>query len=580
MRFSTFFASLALIRPIFRAHGRRLLLGFLALLGVDLLQLQIPRIIHHVIDALAGARANQGFLARFGLLLLVLALLIALCRFTWRTAIIGFSRILERNLRVRLFAHLLAMDRPFYSRWTTGALMAHASNDLAAVQMACGMAMVAAADALFMATAVIWFMAAIDPGLTLLALLPMPVLAVATLVLSRLMHHRFSLVQEQFGQLTEFARNCLVSISLIKGYHLEQDEEKGFACLGREYVRNNIRVAMIQGLMHPAASLAGNTSSLLVFYFGGRLVVEQVISLGALVAFFSYLAMLIWPMMAIGWVSSMWQRGVTSLNRIQTLLAEQPLLAADPARPALACSTPALCCRDLCFTYPGAAGPALDRVNLDLGPGMHGITGRSGAGKTTLCRLLARFYPVEPESMFLCGHDISQADPGAVRAILSHVGQEPCLFSASLYDNILFGRPDATRQEVEEAARLACIHDFVLQLDRGYDTEVGEQGVRLSGGQRQRIALARALLLDAPILILDDALSGLDVATEQRVMENIGRRWQGRLILLITHRVNLLARADSVTVMDEGIVVASGSHAEVAATSRLYGAMMEKQGHA
>ena len=279
-------ASLSLVKPLFTRHGKRLMAGFFALLAVDLLQLQIPRIIRHVIDALSQNRANHVFLIRFGLLILVLAALIALCRFCWRMAIIGFSRMLERDLRVQIFDHLLTMDRSFYSRWTTGSLMAHATNDLAAVQMACGMAMVAAADALFMATAVIWFMASIDPGLTLLALLPMPVLAITTLVLSRIMHHRFSRVQEQFGQLTEFARNCLVSISLIKGYNLEQEAEKDFARLSRDYVHNNIRVAMIQGLMHPAAALAGNTSSLLVFFFGGRLVIEESITLGALVAFF------------------------------------------------------------------------------------------------------------------------------------------------------------------------------------------------------------------------------------------------------------------------------------------------------
>jgi ATP-binding cassette subfamily B protein len=580
-RSSGFRANLSLILPVFATHRRRLILGFLALFAVDLLQLQVPRIIRHVIDALAESRADHSFLLLFGLLILVLAALIALCRFCWRICIIGFSRMLEKQLRMRLFDHLLAMDRPFYSRWTTGSLMAHATNDLAAVQMACGMAMVAAADALFMATAVIWFMAAIDTRLTLIALLPMPVLAVATLILSRLMHRRFSLVQEQFGQLTEFARNCLVSISLIKGYNLEQEEEKGFARLGRQYVYNNIRVAMIQGLMHPAAALAGNASSLLVFYFGGRLVIEQTITLGALVAFFSYLAMLIWPMMAVGWVSNIWQRGLTSLARIQTLLDEQPLLTADSARAGeMSCPVPALRCENLFFTYPGSRIAALAGINLDLGPGMHGFTGRSGAGKSTLCRLMARLYPVEANTLFLCGHDIGRADPAAVRSQLSYVGQEPSLFSTSLYENILFGRPDATREEVEQAARLACIHDFIVQLDKGYATEVGERGIRLSGGQRQRIALARALLRDASILILDDALSGLDVATEKTIMDSIRNTWQGRLVLLITHRINLLALTDSITVMEDGAIVARGSHAEVAATSRLYGAMMEKQGHA
>jgi len=577
LRFAAIFKRLLL--PIYIRYRRRLAIGFLALFCVDLLQLQIPRILRHVIDGLAQGRANASFLLFFALLIMALAAIVTLCRFLWRVHIIGFSRILEKELRVRIFAHLLTMDRPFYNRWSAGSLMAHASNDLAAVQMACGMAMVAAADALFMATAVVGFMLAINVQLTLIALVPMPFLAAATLLLSRLMHRRFSRVQELFGRLTEFARNCLVSMSLIKGYCLEEEEKKGFARLGRDYVLNNLRVAMIQGLMHPAAALAGNISSLLVFYFGGRLVIEQMLSLGSLVAFFSYLAMLIWPMMAIGWVSNIWQRGLTSLARINTLLAEQPLLERGAGSP-LACLQPGLRCHGLSFTYPEAQTAALDKIHLALGPGMHGFTGRSGSGKSTLCRLLARLYPVRPQTLFLCEHDLGLAAPAAARPLLSYVGQEPSLFSASLYDNIVFGRPEATRAEVEEAARLACIHDYIQTLDQGYDTLIGEQGVRLSGGQRQRIALARALLRNGPVLILDDALSGLDVATEKKVMEHIRKHWQNRLVLLITHRVNLLRRADTITVLDQGRIVAHGSHEEVLCTSSLYAAMEEKQGNA
>jgi len=577
LRFAAIFKRLLL--PIYIQYRRRLAIGFLALFCVDLLQLQIPRILRHVIDALAQGRADASFLTFFALLIMGLAAVVTLCRFLWRMHIIGFSRILEKELRVRIFAHLLIMDRPFYNRWSAGSLMAHASNDLAAVQMACGMAMVAAADALFMATAVVGFMLAINARLTLIALVPMPLLAIATLLLSRLMHRRFSVVQELFGRLTEFARDCLVSMSLVKGYCLEEEEKKGFARLGREYVRNNLRVAMIQGLMHPAAALAGNASSLLVFYFGGRLVIEQTLSLGSLVAFFTYLAMLIWPMMAIGWVSNIWQRGLTSLSRIEALLAEQPLLAPGPAR-ALSCPHPGLRCLDLSFTYPDADNTALNGLRLALGPGVHGFTGRSGSGKSTLCHLLARLYPVSPGTLFLCGHDMGHTPPATARSLLSYVGQEPALFSASLHDNIVFGKPDATRAEVEEAARLACIHAYIVTLDQGYDTLVGEQGVRLSGGQRQRIALARALLRDAPVLVLDDALSGLDVATEKKVMEHIRERWRNRLVLLITHRVNLLRRAETITVLEEGRVIAHGSHAEVLGASRLYAAMEEKQSHA
>ena len=570
--------ALALLVPVFKQFRLRLFLGFSALLGVDFLQLIVPKILKKGIDSLADQSANLHSLLLLAALVLGIAACVALLRFVWRILIIGFSRILEKRLRVQLFTHLVRMDRSFYHRWSAGSLMAHAGNDLAAVQMACGMGMVAAADALVMSTASIGFMLAIDTRLTALALLPMPLLALSTWILSKKMHLHFSRVQEQFGRLTEFARNALVSITLVKGYCLERAQEKKFAELGKTYVRNNLRVAILQGLLHPMATLAGNTGMLLVLYFGGMMVIKTEISLGSFVAFITYLAMLIWPMMAVGWVANLAQRGLTSLRRIATLLEKQPSLE-DGVKAQILRNPrePWIRCNDLSFTYPGSKRPALQHINVAWSTGIYGIAGRSGSGKSTLCRLILRLYPIDNGMLYLGGEDINQYLVATVRKQFAYVGEQTALFSDTIYNNISFGLEGASRQQVEAAAKAAAIHEYIINLDKGYDARVGEQGVKLSGGQRQRIALARALVSNRPILIIDNGLSALDVSTEQEVFTNIGRQYGDRLVLLVSHRVNLLSRTREIILLDQGKIVAVGDHASLYAIGGLYTTMVDKQ---
>jgi len=570
-------AALWLLVPIFARYRLRLFFGFIALLGVDFLQLLIPMLLKNGIDGLSLQTATESSLQHLALLILLIAVTVVVLRFIWRTLIIGFSRLLERNLRDRIFTHLLQMDRSFYGRWSTGGLMAHASNDLSAIQMACGMGMVAAVDALVMSTAAICFMLAIDVKLTLIALLPMPLLAVCTKILSGRMHDRFNLVQEQFGLMTEFVRNALVSIRLLKGYGLEKQQGQEFSRLGTKYIRSNLKVAVIQGLLHPLATLTGNAGMLLILYFGGRLVIEGKITLGSFVAFVTYLAMLVWPMMAIGWVANLVQRGLTSLSRVAALLKQQPTVRGGDGLLNSGAETPAIMCRNLRFIYPDVEEPALEEVNLDLTPGIYGITGRTGSGKSTLCRLAARLYPVEDGMLFVDGQDVNELSVVAVREQIGYVGQQIFLFSDSVYNNICFGRPDAGRDQVEAAARAAAIHDDILGFADGYATLVGERGVRLSGGQKQRIALARALLSNRPILIIDDGLSALDVETEQNVFANICNQYKGRLVLLVSHRVNLLRKTDTILLIDRGRIIASGNHQQMRAASALYAIMTDKQ---
>ncbi len=569
----------SLLLPTFKRHRWRLAAGFAALLFVDFLQLLVPRILKHGVDGLEARSLGSSDLALLAALIVAIAALVVALRFAWRTLIIGFSRLLEQSIRNRIFYHLVGMDPPFYERHSTGDLMAHSSNDLGAVQMACGMGLVAAVDALILSLAAVAFMVAIHPLLTFFALLPMPFLALATRYLSGRLHRRFTTVQEQFSALTEFSRSTLLSVGLIKAYTMEDFQTGRFEKIGRQYLQSNLRVARIQGLITPLAGLVGSFGMLMVLYFGGRLVIEEQISLGDFVAFITYLYMLIWPMMAIGWVANLVQRGITSLGRIHTLVTAAAVLPDPPApaKPPTLSTAPTIVVQGLTFHYQSSPRPILTGLDLELGPGIHGLTGRTGSGKSTLCKLLARLYPVADGSLFFTGHDANTLPLDLVRDQIAYVSQEPILFSDTIAANILLGNPEAGEAAMLHAARQAAIHDDILSLPGGYQTLIGERGVKLSGGQRQRLALARALLCDRPILIIDDGLSAVDVATEHAVFADLRRHFTGKTVLVVSNRIKLLSMTDRTIVLADGRVADIGRHEELLERNSLYRQMFAKQ---
>jgi ATP-binding cassette, subfamily B, multidrug efflux pump len=565
------------VRPIYRRHRWRLAAGFASLLMVDFLQLIVPRIIKRAVDELETGAATLGSLLEHGLLILLLALIIACFRFGWRYLVLGFSRILERDLRNRLFSHLLRLDRPFYHRHTPGEIMALATNDLTAVQMASGMGLVALVDALVMSLAALAFMAYINPTLTLIAVTPMPLLALLTSLLTARLHRRFKKVQEQFSRLTQFARSTIASIRLIKAYTQEDLQCRQFDRLGRTYIRDNQRVAVIQGTLFPVAGLVANTSMLLVLFFGGGLAVRGDITTGDFVAFVAYLFMLTWPMMALGWVTNLFQRGITSLDRIDGIISTQPSIT-DPELPLSLSPSPASFTIDnLTFAYGPGLQPALREVSLAIKPGLTGIVGRTGAGKTTLCHLLARLYPVPDNTIFLDGADVNRLPLAAVRGRIAYVPQEVILFAETIAANIGMGRPDATRAQIEEAARTAAIHEEILAMPEGYDTRIGERGGSLSGGQRQRLALARALLLDRSFIIIDDGLSAVDMETEHAIIRSLAAYLRGRTCIIVSHRVAPLTEADEIVVMEAGRIIDRGTHQNLVAGSGFYRKIYEYQ---
>lgn len=570
--------ALGLIRPFIRQYSARLMGGLFALLTVDLLQLGIPRLVKRAVDLLAQNKADQLALAQSALAIFMLALGIAGCRFVWRYLILGFSRLVERDLRDGFFRHLLTLDRPYFQKKPVGAIMALATNDLAAVQLAGGMGLVACADAAFMGIAALACMAWISPQLTMIAVLPMPLLALLTRVLSARLHRRFLKVQEQFSRLTELARTTITGIRLLKACTQEDSQARLFDRLGRQYQQDNIRLARVHGTLFPISGLVGNTSLLLVIFFGGRLVISNVITVGDFVAFISYLYLLTWPMMAVGWVTNLFQRGLTSLGRLEEVMAASPTLA-DPAQPAVFPPGPTeISLRHLHFQYDGQTQPALTEVSCTIKAGeIIGLVGRSGSGKSTLCHLLARQYPVPDGSIFLNGVDINRLSLTAVRERVAYVPQDVLLFSDTVAANIAFGNPAADQGQIESAARICRIHEEILGFSEGYQTRVGERGIKLSGGQRQRITLARALLLDRPLLIIDDSLSAVDLETEQEIIAGLTRYLPGRTCLVVSHRIAPLRDATRIMVLEEGRLLAQGSHAELLTASSFYRSMYHQQ---
>lgn len=570
--------AVGLILPYFRRHVRKVLVGFLALVAVDFLQLVIPRVIKEAVDSIQFGTATSNSLLAAGAIIVVLALLIAVLRFLWRNMLLGFSRSVETDLRSRMVSHLLTLDRAFFQRRPAGEIMALATNDLSSVQLATGMGLVAFVDAAFMGVAAIAFMAYINPWLTLIAIAPMPFLAIITRYLSARLHRRFKKVQEQFSDLTEFVRSTFSGIRLIKAYNQEQGQSARFEQLGQTYVRDNLRLSFIYGMLFPVSGLLANASLLLVLVFGGRMAIGGTLTAGDFVAFINYLLLMTWPMMAVGWVADLFQRGMTSLGRIQSLFHERPCLmdqvpAESPPR-----LTGEIRLHHLSFTYPNQSQTVLHDLELEVRPGQFlGVVGRTGSGKTTLCHLLTRLYPVADGTIFYDGRDVNRLPLAAVRQAIAYVPQEVVLFSETIAYNISMGKPEASLEEVQAAARAAAIHDEIIAMKDGYQTRIGERGVKLSGGQRQRLAIARALLLERPIIIIDDGLSAVDMETEHTIIRSIADYLRGHTCIIVSHRIAPLADAHEILVMERGRIAARGNHQQLLTASPFYATIYRQQ---
>lgn len=595
--------------PFFLKYRKRYLTGFLSLALVDLLQLAPPKILGNLGDAYQNGSLTLSLVAGSALGILGLALGIAGFRYLWRLHISGTARLIETELRSRLFRHLESLPPRFFDERPVGDLMAHATNDLTAVRMALGMGTVLILDALLLTSATLVIMLiVIDIRITLVTLLPLPAMAIVVGYLGQRINLRFRSVQAVFAQLAARAEQNITRIRLVKAFGQEGPETQGFEQLSQSYVQENLRLARVQGLLFPSVDLFAGASLVLALGYGGPLVLGQAISLGDFVALVGYLGLLVWPMIAMGWAINVFQRGAASLGRINFLLSQPPGPAGpveqlEPVgqlgqlgplgsvkqpgplgpsgphgaqglvpKPAAGLAPPErrlagkIELKGLTFSYGGpsdqASGrPALQDIHLLVEPGQTvAIVGKSGSGKTTLANLLLRLYEPPAGQIFIDGTEIQAWPLRSLREGIGYVPQDGFLFSATLAENIAFGRLDASPEEIEACARLAGLAEDIAGFSHGYQTLVGERGVTLSGGQRQRVALARALIRNPAILILDDSLSAVDAATEKQILANLRRFCQGRTTLIISHRLSAVRDSDLIVVLAHGRIAEVGTH--------------------
>jgi ATP-binding cassette subfamily B multidrug efflux pump len=552
--------------------------GLLCLLVVDALQLIIPRIIKSAVDDLTYRGAAQTDLVGYGLRIVAIAAVMSVLRFYWRFFIIGTSRHIEEDIRNALYSHLQKLSARYYAVNRTGDLMAHAINDLNAVRMACGIGIVAMADALVLGLATIGFMLAINVKLTLLALVPMPVIALFTMRVGRMLHSRFEKVQETFSELTERVRESLAGIRVVKAYSQESHELHRLSDVGKEYVRKNIRLVRVWGAFFPFIMMLSSMSVVIIIFFGGRQVMLGSITTGDLVALTSYLGILTWPMMAMGWVVNILQRGAASMGRINKILGTEPEIADREGAEELTDPRGEVEFSEVTFSYEDKSEPALAGVSFRIPPGNTlGILGRTGSGKSTVCDLLLRIYETDEGGVLLDGRDVKELTLRSLRASIGYVPQDTFLFSDTVRENIRFGDPGANDERVNEAARIAGILEEIEAFPKGLDTLVGERGVTLSGGQKQRIAIARALLGAPSVVVLDDALSSVDTATEERIQLALRSALTDRTSVIVSHRISSLKHADEIIVLDEGRVLERGGHEELLANGKLYSSIYERQ---
>jgi len=501
-------------------------------------------------------------------------------RYGMRELLNSGSRRVETDLRDHLYRHLQRMSAEFYDRYPTGDVMARTTNDLLAVRMVAGPALMYLVDTTIRALLIAPAMLAINPRLTGMALLPLLGLPIAMVSLGQQIHRRSQAIQEQFSGLTSHAHENLSGVRVVRAYRQERAETAAFRRLSDDYLARNLKLARVQGLFFPLLTMLGGLSALAVLYTGGRLVMAGSVTVGAFVAFGVYLAMLVWPMIALGWAVNLVQRGAASMGRINQLFRERPAIAEPEAPAALppARGGRAVELRSVSFAYPGAhaRGEVLKDLSFRVDAGRSlAIVGATGSGKSTLVDLLVRAYDPDRGVVLLDGVDIRRLPLAELHRAIGFVPQETFLFSDTLRENVLLGAPDDGR--LERVAEVAQLTEALPALPDGYNTMLGERGINLSGGQKQRSAIARALAQDPPVFVLDDALSAVDAQTEAKILRSLRGALAGRTSIIVSHRLAAVREADWILVLDEGRIVEQGAHADLITRGGRYWELLRRQ---
>ncbi|MGG5358945.1 MULTISPECIES: ABC transporter ATP-binding protein [unclassified Enterococcus] len=562
----------------FRREKKHYLIGVFSLLLVALVQLVPPKVIGIIIDEIADNRISFQIITYWIGILLAAAAAQYIFRYIWRMNIWGSAARLEKELRKQLFAHFTKMDSIFYQKHRTGDLMAHATNDLNAIQNVAGAGILTFADSLITGgSTIIAMVLFVDWRLTLIVLIPLPLLAVTSRILGTKLHDAFRDAQEAFSNINDKTQESITGIKVIKTFGQEKEDLEDFETKIEDAIVKNKRVNFLDSLFDPFITLIIGLSYVATIIAGGKFVMDKTITIGQLVSFISYIGMLVWPMFAIGRLFNVMERGNASYDRVNELLREKTHVveqlgaSSEPAKGKIEMAIDAFC-------YPNEKQPSLENIDFAIDEGETlGIVGKTGAGKTTILKLLMREYDRYDGKIEFGGKSIKDYTLDALLGSIGYVPQDHFLFSMTIRDNIRFANPDFPSEKVEEAAALAFIDNEIKALPEGYDTLVGERGVSLSGGQKQRLSIARALILNPELLILDDALSAVDAKTEEAILHNLKAARRDKTTIISAHRLSSVMHAREILVIDEGTIIERGSHQELLARGGWYKKMWDKQ---
>src|SRR5437763_10031515 len=574
--------SLLPLLPYFKKYRRSYVVGALCVFLTNGIWILFAQVIRLAVDDLKQATTNHTtlhhHLSTYALLLLAVAVTKGIFQYLTRWIVIGVSREIEFDLRNDLFQHLERLSYSYYQRTRTGDIMACVTNDLNAVRMLLGPAIMYSANTIVFTAGALAFMLHISPRLTFYAFLPLPVVSIVVQYFGRQIHERFERIQAMFSDISARAQENFSGARVIRAYVQEQPEIESFEKANQEYITRSLKLVRLMGMLWPTLETMLGFAVVLVLWLGGREVVLGRISVGDFVAFNTYMVQLTWPIIALGWVINITQRGTASVVRLNQIFAEKPEITDVAARPAtdLGPIRGEIEFRDLNFNYNGTH--VLKNVNLRIPAGTSlAVVGPTGAGKSTLVNLIPRIYDAAPGTVLVDGRPIQEYPLAELRRSIGFVPQETFLFSDSIRDNIAFGAEDASTSDVRTAAEAASIAGDIEEFPEQYETAVGERGITLSGGQKQRTAIARALLRDPRILVLDDALSSVDTHTEEKILSHLREIMQGRTTIFISHRVSTVRNADRIAVLHGGSIVELGTHDELIARSGYYTDLYNKQ---
>jgi len=568
------------LRPFLRPYRGTILLGLSLVVVANAFAAVSPRLLGLAIDAIGRPGATLGTAFAYGGLVVLFAIAAGIARYGMRQILNGVSRRIETDLRDAFFEHLLRLDAAFYATHRTGDLMSRATNDTQAVRMAIGPGVMYLVNTLFSTAFALTLMLRISPRLTALALLPLSLLPPVVILFGRTIHRRFARIQDHLGVLSNMVQENLAGARIVRAYTLEATQEREFDALNAEYLAKNMALARTSGLFHPTLTLLTGLGTVVVVWVGGSGAIRGEISAGEFVAFSFYLAMLTWPMIALGWVTNLFERGMAALGRIDAIMRAEPAVRASAEPVRLDRVHGEIEFRDVSFRYPGSDRDVLQHVSFRIPAGKTAaLVGPTGAGKSTIVALLTRQYDPTAGEILLDGVPLTRLDPAQVRAAIGVVPQEPFVFSETIADNIALGLPPGRTLDgrLAEALRVSRLDEALAVLPNGLETRLGERGVNLSGGQRQRLSLARALVRDPRILVLDDALSAVDTQTETEILAGLRRVLEGRTALIISHRVTAVKDADIILVLDGGRIVERGRHTDLLDRGGVYATLLRRQ---